>query len=54
MLDELEGLTLGFGYGVRITMFRHVGNDLFAETIGEIETMSVRREHARIRFELFV
>ena len=54
MFDELEGLALGFGYRVRITVLRHMGDDLLTKTVGEIEPMSVRRKFARIGFELFV
>ena len=52
--DELEGLPLGGSHRVRIPMLGHVRDDLFAETVGEIETMSIRRDLARIGFEFFV
>ena len=43
LFDELEGLTLGFRYGVRIPMFVAMGDDFFAKTVGEIEPMTVGR-----------
>ncbi len=45
---------MGVGYGIRIAVFRTMGDDLFAKTVGEIETMSVRRECAGVVLEFFV
>ena len=36
LFDELERMTLGFRYGVRITVLRHVGNDLLTETVSDV------------------
>ena len=54
MFDELEGVTLGVGNGVGITVLRHVRNNFLTETVGEIETMSVRRECACVGLEFFI
>ena len=54
LFDELEGLTLCGCNGVRISMLGTMRDNLFTETVGEIETMAIRWEFTRIGFELFV
>ena len=54
LFDELEGLPLCRGYGVWISMLRTMRNDLLAETVGDVETMSCRRKYSRIGFVLFI
>lgn len=51
---ELECVALCFRYRLRIPMLGAMGDDFFAETVSEIETMTVRRQHTCIVFELFV
>ena len=50
----IEGLMLGFRHLVRITVFGTMGDDLLTETVGEVQTMVIRREFTRIGFEFFV
>ena len=47
-------MTLRLRYGVRIAVFGHVRNDLLTETVGDIHTVVVGRQFARVGLELFV
>ena len=53
-LDELKRMALRLGNRLRIPVLRAVRDNLLTETVGEIETMAIRRQYARIRFELLV
>ena len=54
LFDKLKGLTLCGSNGFRMSVFGTMRDDLFPKTVGEIETMSIRRDNARILLELFV
>lgn len=54
LFDEVEGVTLGRGYFVRVAVLGAMGHLRFAETFGEIQAMVIGRQFAGIGFVLFV
>ena len=54
LFDEVEGVTLGRSYFVRVAMLGAMGHFCFAETFGEIQAMVIGRQFAGKGFVLFV